>query len=312
MTLRHLNIFMEVCRSGSITRAAEELNMAQPAVSYAIRELESYYGVRLFERMNRRLYITEAGEQLMSYADSILVQFEEAKEVLKDRNAAAKIRIGTNVSYSVSKLPKLISGFRREHPEIPVYVRVENSAQIEEALIRNGLDFGIIDYPVKSELFFCDLLEEDPVTVACSPDFVMEAEGKIIEGRQQKGMESAEEKAKTKEQKTGELPFLLRESGSGLRNTADRIIQNMEKKGICPVIVMESTSIQSLIGACMEGMGLLVLPRNVLRPYLEDGRLKEIPIGGVNLVRQYYLVYHKSKFLTKSMKAFKEYVLLGL
>ena len=76
MTLRHLRIFMEVCRFGSITQAAEELNMAQPAVSYAIRELESYYETRLFERMNRRLYITEYGEQLMNYADSILGQFD--------------------------------------------------------------------------------------------------------------------------------------------------------------------------------------------------------------------------------------------
>ena len=65
MTLRHLRIFSEVCRQESITLAAERMNMAQPAVSYAIRELESYYGTKLFERMNRRLYITESGEQLL-------------------------------------------------------------------------------------------------------------------------------------------------------------------------------------------------------------------------------------------------------
>ena len=65
MTLRHLRIFSEVCRQESITLAAESMNMAQPAVSYAIRELESYYGTKLFERMNRRLYITESGEQLL-------------------------------------------------------------------------------------------------------------------------------------------------------------------------------------------------------------------------------------------------------
>lgn len=289
MTLRHLKIFLEVCRLGSITQAAEELNMAQPAVSYAIRELESFYATRLFERMNRRLYITESGEQLMSYADSILGQFDEAKNVLKDINTATKVRIGTNVSYGMSKLPKLISEFRKQHSEIPIYTRVENSAQIEEELIRNGLDFGIIDYPAKSEFFFCSLLEEDEVTMACSPDFQIPSEPKICELK--------------------DVPFLLRENGSGLRNTMDQIIKNMEKEGIRPVIAMESTSTRCLMGACLEGLGMLALQKNVLQPYLENGRLKEVRIKGIDLKRQYYLVYHKSKFLTKSMKAFREYVL---
>lgn len=289
MTLRHLKIFLEVCRLGSITQAADALNMAQPAVSYAIRELESFYATRLFERMNRRLYITESGELLMSYADSILAQFDEAQNVLKDRNTATKVRIGTNVSYGVSKLPKLISGFLKEHPEIPIYAKVQNSAQIEEELIRNGLDFGIIDCPAKSEFFFCSLLEEDEMTMACSSDFEIPPEVEIGE---LKG-----------------VPFLLRENGSGLRNTMERIIRNMGKDGIRPVIAMESTSTQCLIGACLEGLGLLVLPKNVLLPYLEGGRLKEVKIRGIDLTRQYYLVYHKSKFLTKSMKTFREYVL---
>lgn len=289
MTLRHLKIFIEVCRSGSITQAAEELNMAQPAVSYAIRELESFYATRLFERMNRRLYITESGEQLRSYASSILTQFDEAKNVLKDINTATKIRIGTNVSYGVSKLPELISGFRKEYPRIPTYTRIQNSAQIEEELIRNGLDFGIIDYPAKSEFFFCSLLEEDEVTMACSSDFQILPELEISE------LEG--------------VPFLLRESGSGLRNIMDEMIKKMEKERIRPEIAMESTSTQGLIGACLEGLGLLALSKNILLPYLEDGRLKEVKIRGIDFTRQYYLVYHKSKFLTRSMKTFREYIL---
>ena len=83
MTLRHFHIFSTVCKKESITKAAEELNMAQPAVSFAIRELESYYGTKLFERMNRRLYITDAGKQLLVYADSVLAQCKEAKRRFK-------------------------------------------------------------------------------------------------------------------------------------------------------------------------------------------------------------------------------------
>ena len=84
MTLRHLEIFSTVCAQGSFTRAAEKLNMAQPAVSLAIRELEVFYNVRLFERMNRRVYLTEAGRTLWQYADTVLSQFQESVEVLRD------------------------------------------------------------------------------------------------------------------------------------------------------------------------------------------------------------------------------------
>ena len=82
MTLRHLEIFSAVCAQESFTRAAEQLNMAQPAVSLAIRELEVFYNVRLFERMNRRVYLTEAGRTLRQYADTVLSQFQESVEVL--------------------------------------------------------------------------------------------------------------------------------------------------------------------------------------------------------------------------------------
>ena len=85
MTLRHLEIFSAVCAQESFTRAAEQLNMAQPAVSLAIRELEVFYNVRLFERMNRRVYLTEAGRTLRQYADTVLSQFQESVEVLRER-----------------------------------------------------------------------------------------------------------------------------------------------------------------------------------------------------------------------------------
>ena len=90
MTLRHLEIFSAVCAQESFTRAAEQLNMAQPAVSLAIRELEVFYNVRLFERMNRRVYLTEAGRTLRQYADTVLSQFQESVEVLRGPRDAGR------------------------------------------------------------------------------------------------------------------------------------------------------------------------------------------------------------------------------
>ena len=95
MTLRHLEIFSAVCAQGSFTRAAEKLNMAQPAVSLAIRELEVFYNVRLFQRMNRRVYLTEAGSTLRQYADTVLSQMRESVEVLRESGAGGRLTSGS-------------------------------------------------------------------------------------------------------------------------------------------------------------------------------------------------------------------------
>lgn len=286
MTLRHLKIFSEVCRLESITLASEKMNMAQPAVSYAIRELEGYYETKLFERMNRRLYITEAGEQLLIYADSILAQFDEARDVLRDIQTVTKVRIGTNASYGISRLPKLISDFKKQYEEIPIYTLVDNSKQIEEKLLRNDLDFGITDYPSNSQFFISVPMRTDKMIAVCSSDY--------------------QEKDTVKMQELLENPLLLREMGSGSRSMVEGFLSKYKKK---PEIVMESISIRSLIEACSQGMGVLFLTKSVLEPYMKSHDLKEIEIIDENIVREYYFVYHKSKFLTKSMKCFQEFVL---
>lgn len=302
MTLRHLNLFMEVCRQGSITLAAEELNMAQPAVSYAIKELESYYEVRLFERMNRRLYITEAGERLMRYADTILNQFEEAKDVLRDIHTFTRVRLGTNVSYGTRMLPELLSGFRKAYPDIPVFTMVQNSSQIEEQLLRNHLDFGIMDFPAEHNMFYSQSIGQDVLKAAYSPYGMTWCGEERIRALLRK---PHDEKVKISVRDLEAVPLLVRESGSGSRSMLDQLFV---KAGIRPQIAMESISSQCLIESAHCGAGIVFLPGTMLEPYIESGKLSEIKIKEMSEMRQYYLVYHKSKFLTRSMKSLQKFV----
>ena len=285
MTLRHFRIFSEVCRLESITIGPERMNMAPRAVSYAIKEMENYYETKLFERMNRRLYITEAGEQLLLYTDSILAQFDEVRDVLRDKNAVTKVKIGTNVSYGISWLPSLSAGFLRQYPEIPLYTLVENSRQIEEKLLRNELDFGIMDYPTHSEYFISRLIKEETMSVVCAEDYSLPQSIQI--------------------QQLQEIPLLLREDGSGSRSLIENLLN---KYKILPNVVMESSSDRSLIEACSQNRGVLFLTTAEITPYISSHKLREIQIEGIEIKRYYYLVYHKSKFLTKSMKFFKTYI----
>lgn len=108
MTLRHFEVFVAVCECKSITLAAEKLYMSQPAVSIAIKELEGYYGVQLFIRSNRTIYLTDKGEALFREAKAILTQYEHTKVMLKDEAKFNKVSLGVNVITAETKFSELI------------------------------------------------------------------------------------------------------------------------------------------------------------------------------------------------------------
>ena len=293
MTIRHLKIFTEVCRTESVTRAAEALQMAQPAVSSVIRELEDHYQVKLFERMNRRLYITEAGQFLAEQANAILAQLDEIEDMIGDVERTSRIRLGSNSSFGASYLPELLEAFGTRHPEISLYTRIENSSRMEDALLHNELDLAVVDNLSDSHYFHSRLLLTDEMTLVCSPDFPylssITSEPDFFKSRSI----SAETLAS--------LPLLLRESGSGSRSIIDKIFRML---GPEPRIISESTNTQALIQLCLRDAGVMMLTWPQAEPYLEEQRLLHFGLKDFDLSRPYYLICHKSKYLTKGMNTF--------
>ena len=299
MTLKHMKIFAEVCRSESITKAAASLNMAQPAVSTAIRELEVFYHVKLFERMNRKIYITNAGSNLLEYADSILSLFDESKDVLQDIAASTQIRIGSNVSFGINYLSKIVSDFKKKYPEIPIYSLIQNSSQIEDRLLHNELDFAIIDNLSENPSIKQTLLASDTLIPLYSPDLEFSSAQMLFfsNGHFHKEVSVSD---------FSKIPLLLREPGSGSRDTLDRIFHQY---GIHPYIVLESTSTQALIEFCINGQGVLFLPMAQAKPFIASSQLLELSVKNMDAKRNYYFSYHHKKYLTKSMRCFSDYIL---
>lgn len=299
MTLKHLKIFSEVCRSESITKAAASLNMAQPAVSTAIRELEAFYHVKLFERMNRKIYITNAGSNLLEYANSILSLFEESKDVLQDIAASTQLRIGSNVSFGISYLSKIVHDFKKKYPEIPIYSLIQNSSQIEDRLLHNELDFAIVDNLSENPSIKQTLLASDTLVALYSPDLEFPSAQMLFfsNGHFHKEVSVSD---------FSEIPLLLREPGSGNRDTLDIFFHQY---GIQPYIALESTSTQALVEFCLNGQGVLFLPAAQARPFVASGRLLELSVKNMAAKRNYYFSYHHKKYLTKSMRCFSDYIL---
>lgn len=279
MTLRHLTIFRAVCRTESITLAAEQLNMTQPAVSLAIRELESFYGTLLFERMNRRIYITEAGRTLLQYADTILSQFQESVQVLQETRHMGSCRFGVHVTFGETSLPAILQCLSAQLPHVTVRAFVVNSRKNEEMLLRNELDFAVVDNVTLSDGLVSTPLCREPMAVVCRPDYWAEAQITLAE-------------------LAGER-LLLREEGSGTRDSINGVFR---AGGLSASAFLDSSSTSALLTCAKSGLGITILPRSLIADPLRDRTLKELTVTDGSFFRRYYLAHHKSKYLTDSVR----------
>ena len=279
MTLRHLTIFRAVCQTESITLAAEHLNMTQPAVSLAVRELEDFYGVQLFERMNRRIYITEAGRTLLQYADTILSQYEESVKVLQEGHSAGTCRFGVHVTFGETALPEILRRLAEQLPQTVVRAFVTNTRENEEMLLRNELDFAVVDNVLHLDSLISTPLYKEPMLAACAPDY---RPGEKI----------------TLEELAGEK-LLLREHGSGTRDSINEVFRSA---GLSASAFLDSSSTYALLSCAEKGFGITILPRSLTEDALREGKLKALAVEGGSFFRRYYLAHHKSKYLTDSVR----------
>ncbi|MDE6589927.1 MAG: LysR family transcriptional regulator, partial [Oscillospiraceae bacterium] len=146
MTIRHIKIFLALCDNGcNTTKTAEVLLMTQPAVSLAIKELEQYYGVCLFDRVGRRLAITEAGRRFWEYAGQISLLFDGMEKEMRDWDAFGLLRVGASITIGSQFLPCYVKAFYSRYPGTDVRVLIGPSEQLEHKLVHNELDLALIE-----------------------------------------------------------------------------------------------------------------------------------------------------------------------
>ncbi|MDO5417315.1 MAG: LysR family transcriptional regulator [Lachnospiraceae bacterium] len=291
MTIRHLRIFVAVYRNLSVTRAARELHLAQPSVSLAIKELEEYYHICLFDRLSRRLYPTDGGERFFSYANHIVNLFDELEDGVRGWEDSSQIKIGSSITIGNYFMPGMIKAFRKEFPEVRVSVSIKNTADIQEKVLGNELDFAFVEGVPEFSQLVCRSVGSDRLCVVCG-----------------KGHKLAVEIGRAKEEKRAGVAleglvsydFIMREAGSAGREIWEGILSAHQIK-MEPL--WESVSTQAIIRAVIENEGISVLPYLLVKKELEEGRLLEIPVEGVSLERNFYLIYHQNKFLTSAVKA---------
>ncbi|MEG0741740.1 MAG: LysR family transcriptional regulator [Clostridia bacterium] len=285
MTIRHMKIFAAVYRQLNITRAAEQLHMTQPAVTRAIQEIESYYGVCLFERINRRLSATENGKHFYARAIHIADAFDAMETELRNWDTFGVLRVGASVTLGNFLLPGLVCAFGKEHPQMTVRVSVANGASLQRALMDNQLDLALIEGGVAEPELHAEPFAEDRLVLLLPPGHELLSRERI---------ELAQLAA---------YPLLLREQGSAGRSLVDHAFA---ARGITLRPLWESISTQAILQAVACGLGLSFLPERLALQDIQSGKVCTREIADEPLRRKNDLVWHRDKFLTASARRFVE------
>lgn len=279
MTIRHFQIFTAVVDCKTMHRAAEALFLSQPGISQAIKELENYYQVTLFERYKKKLILTPEGERLLKHCRVLLGQYDAMNQEMLEVGRHPVLRIGATVSVGEELLVGIISDFEKQYPHIRVEVTVNNTEYIEECILRGKLDLGIIEGQVVSSdvklLPFCS----DCMQVVAAPDNPLAGKKEIDP------------------QELASYDVITREQGSQVRNV---LLNMLHERAIEVPVKWECTNVPTIKQAVMAGQGISLLSSLVIKREVEEGKLCVLNVKGLDGRRSIHLALHKDKDRHKS------------
>ena len=281
-SLRQLEVFLATARYENITRAAAALAMSQSAASGSLRELESHFNVRLFDRLGKRLQLSELGQQLRPQAENLLEQARALEHALAGEDVIGRLHVGATLTIGNYIAVGMIADFHRLHPQADIVLRVANTEAIAEQVARFELDMALIE----GELQHPDLdivhWRPDELVVFAAPDHPLAGKGALTD---------ADLLA---------LPWIVREHGSGTRQTFDRAMH-----GILTDlhIAMELQHTEAIKRAVEAGLGVGCLSRVCLVEAIKRGSLVPLPVQGRDFRREWFLITHREKFHSAGLRA---------
>ncbi len=273
MTERHMRIFVEVYNCLNMTKAAERLNMTQPAVTKAIKDIEDFYGIRLFERFNKGIIPTEKGKNVYHQALFVLSTYSKLEKELKDNTITGILKIGATISLGIYMLPSFVKDLKEKFPGLDIRVDIENGTALEKKLLTNALDIAFIEGPVQDKDLVGKRIMLDKLVVIASPKSKIKDVVALAE--------------------LSSYPMLLREKGSVTR----RYIESMfisHNLTIDPI--WESESSYAIINAVHEDIGISILPERIVSHLDLVGWVRMIKISDASLERVDHVVIHRHKY----------------
>ncbi|MFD1465364.1 LysR family transcriptional regulator [Lapidilactobacillus mulanensis] len=280
MNIRQLEIFTSVAETGSITKTAAQLYLSQPAISKTISELEMSLNVTLFDRIDNRLHLNPAGRAFRIQATQLLTDFNTLENFGAEQAIALPLRVGVSLTFGQHALPIAITDFRKTHPQTPLKLYAENVQQIKRRLLDGDIDLAFIEGFESSRSFVTEAISTYHLLLVGAPTL------------------DVPETPLTKRQLL-QIPFLLREPGSTLRDCFD---ERMHHLGLEIEPLLESINTEVLISAAQFGLGVTILPEPLARPYLEQNKLRVIKLAGAKMQTINYAIHLKNRPLNAAQQ----------
>jgi len=288
VNLNQLKVFHVAAREGSFTKAAEILCLTQPGISKYIKDLEEYYGVRLFDRLGKRVALTQAGEILYRRTDSIFGMIEQVKVELDELQGLDRgaLTVGSSITLGVYVLPEILGRFRAAYPHIDISLDITMNRQVAENVLANRVDVGFLGAPVEDERLKMEAFMQDELVL-------------IIPGSHRWARRDAVEALDL----SGET-FIYPRRGSGTR---DVIEKRMAASGVVLRNTLEIGHTEAVKKAVEVGLGVSILSKAVVVREERLGVIKTLRIVGMDLKRPCYFAYRKDKYLSRVTSTFLQY-----
>lgn len=283
MTRRHLNIFITVAKTESMSGAARLLFISQPSISQAISELEEHYHTKLFERLSRKLYITKNGEELLEYAIKIINLFNEMEYMTTAPKQKIPLRLGGTVTVGTCLFTECIPAFEKQYANINITICIDNTACMEEMIMDNQLDMAIVESKIHNPLITTTPLIQDQLMIICHPEHAF---GK---------------KEYISIQDLDQEIFVMREKQSRINDLLEKELKNshvnIQKKWI-------TSSTEVMKNIVKAGNGIAILSSLLIEKELKNGTLHGVKVKDTPFTRYINLIYHKDKEITEYMEGF--------
>ncbi|HHN8463441.1 LysR substrate-binding domain-containing protein [Clostridioides difficile] len=283
MTIRSLEIFVKVAECGKMSEVARNMYITQSSVSQAISEIEKEYGVKLFDRISKKLYLTEAGKKLLGYGRHLLAVNEEMNDCMKHCAKNIRIRVGATVTVGTCVISPIMLELYKVNPLIEPKVFVEDTRLIAKKLLNSELDIAIVEGKIKHPDIVTKSIINDNLVLICSHkhEFYKRDSIKVSELSNQ--------------------PLIMRELGSGTRAQLEKQLKELK----IPMNIRWSCyNSEAILRAVVDNFGIAVISELLIEDYLKKHLLWACDIEGINLHRTFDIAYHRSKFFTENISAF--------
>lgn len=295
MNVQQLKTFVAVVDHGSFSDAARALGVSQPAVTMQVQSLESSVGATLLDRRYRRVDLTEAGNAFLPHARRVLEQLDEAREEIEALSGVVtgRLSIAASTTPGVYVIPRLLGAFVEQNPEVGLTIAVHDTAEVIEAVETGHADLGVTGATVRGARVQFEQAGVDELVLICPPS------SPLASGKGVALAELADER------------WVLRESGSGTRQVAERLAAD---HGLDPDelrVTVELGTGEAIVSAVEGGLGISIVSRYVAAKALELGTVREVDAIGLPATRPFFVVLPK-RTPTRAAVAFHEHLVAAL